>query len=172
MARWWMAAVAGLLLAGGAAKAEAAAEPGHPRARETVKVEAPKDKIWGVVGNFQDMSWLPVVERTEGQGGNKPGATRRLHLKGGAVVEEELEQYDAEHMTYAYKITKVDPKVLPVTDYHSFISVVPADKAPIVEWRSAFEPAAGTSADAATKAVSGLYQMGLEAAKKRIEGGS
>ena len=52
--------------------------PSRQKVTEIVEINAPADKVWAVVGNFQDMSWVPVVAKTEGKGGNKPatnGAT-------------------------------------------------------------------------------------------------
>ena len=170
MARWWMVALAGALVAaGGVREAGADADPNtrSQRAREAVNVAAPADRIWAMVGNFQDMSWLPLVEKTEGKGGNAPGATRRLTLKGGATVDEELTLYDAEHMTYVYRITSVDPKVLPVTGYESWLSVMPGKGSQIVEWRGAFEPA-GTDGPTAVKAVSGVYAAGLGNVREKL----
>ena len=87
----------------------------------TKEIAAPPEKVWAIVQDFHDMSWLPVVERTEGDGGNEPGATRTLILVGGAEVAEQLEKYDAEGRSYFYRITDVDVKVLPVTNYSAWI---------------------------------------------------
>ena len=67
--------------------------PTRKKVEETVEINAAPDKVWKVIGNFQDMSWLPPVEKTEGKGGNEVEATRTLTLKGGATVEEELDKY-------------------------------------------------------------------------------
>ena len=58
--------------------------------------------------------------------GNEIEATRRLTLADGATVDEELYKYDAEKMTYSYRITAVDVKVLPVTNYSSTLTVTPS----------------------------------------------
>ncbi|MGM3293755.1 SRPBCC family protein, partial [Escherichia coli] len=89
-------------------------------------INAPQAKVWAAISNFQDMSWLPPVARTEGEKGNEIGATRKLTLADGATVEEELYKYEPEMLSYSYRITKVDVKVLPVTNYSATLTVSPA----------------------------------------------
>lgn len=155
--------------------------PTRQKVRESIEINAPPAKVWAVIGNFRDMSWLAPVSKTEGEKGNEIGATRRLTLTPGATVDEELYKYDAEKMTYSYRITAVDVKILPVTNYSSTLTVSPgADgKGATLEWAGAFyrgdplnDPPPELNDEAAVKAVSGLYRAGLEALKKKIESGS
>jgi len=154
--------------------------PTRQKVRESIEINAPPAKVWAAIGNFQDMSWLPPVTKTEGEKGNEIEATRRLTLTGGATVDEELYKFDAAAMTYSYRITKVDVKVLPVTNYSSTLSLSPAPGGKTkLEWTGAFyrgfpnnDPPPELSDEAAVKAVSGLYRTGLEALKKKIESGS
>ena len=44
--------------------------PTRQKVTETVEINAPPDKVWEVIGNFQDMSWHPAVAKLEGKGGN------------------------------------------------------------------------------------------------------
>ena len=81
-------------------------------------------KVWATIANFHNMSWLPGVVKTTGQGGNEPNAAkRRLTLNGGAMIDESLYKYDAAEMSYSYRIDKVDVKVWPVNNYSSTIAV-------------------------------------------------
>jgi len=155
--------------------------PTRQKVRESIEINAPPARVWAVIGNFQDMGWLQPVSKTEGEKGNEIGATRRLTLSPGATVDEELYKYDAEKMSYSYRITAVDVKVLPVTNYSSTLTVSPgADgKGAVLEWAGAFyrgyplnDPPPELDDEAAVKAVSGLYRAGLEAFKKKIESGS
>ncbi len=154
--------------------------PTRQKITKTIEINAPPEKVWAVVQNFNDMSWHPAVEKTEGKGGNEIDATRVLVLKGGARVDEVLYKYSAEKMSYSYRITKVDVKVLPVTNYSSHITVKPAEGGKsIVEWRGAFyrgfpnnDPPAELNDEAAVKAMSGVYEAGLAALKTKIESGS
>ncbi|KQO74891.1 MULTISPECIES: SRPBCC family protein [unclassified Methylobacterium] len=151
--------------------------PTRKKVEETVEINAAPDKVWAVIGNFQDMSWLPPVEKTEGKGGNEVKATRTLTLKGGATVDEELYKYSAEKMSYSYRITKVDVKTLPVNDYSSTLKVEDAGggKSKVV-WDGAFyrgymnnDPPPELNDEASQKAVRGLYRTGLDALKAKLE---
>lgn len=153
--------------------------PTRQKVSEQITIDAAPDKVWAVVGNFQDMSWFPAIKATTGEGGNTPDvATRQLDLGGGATIDEALYKYDAAEHMYAYRITKVDVKVLPVNNYSSSIEVKPEDggKKSVVAWRGAFyrgypnnDPPPELSDEAAIKAVTGIYKAGLEALKKKVE---
>lgn len=152
--------------------------PTRQKVTETVEINAPADKVWAVVGNFQDMSWHPAFVKTEGTGGNDVGATRTLTLEGGGQIFEKLTKYNAEGKTLGYEITEVDVKVVPVTNYSAHITVTPDGDKSKVEWKSAFyrgyvnnDPPPELSDEAAVKAITGVFQSGLAALKKKLEGG-
>ncbi|MBS0232062.1 MAG: SRPBCC family protein [Proteobacteria bacterium] len=153
--------------------------PSRQKVTETVEINAPVDKVWKVVGNFQDMSWLPVVAKTEGTGGNNVNATRTLTLKNGGKIEEQLDKYNPEDHMYAYEITKVDPKVFPVNDYSSHITVsADGDNKSTVTWWGGFyrgymlnDPPPDLNDAVALKAVTDLYKSGLAALKQKVEAG-
>jgi len=153
--------------------------PSRQKVVESVEINVPAAKVWARIGNFQDLSWLPVVAKTEGKDGNTPDkATRHLTLKSGGTVDEQLYKYDADKMMYAYRITAVDVKVLPVNDYSSQIYVTSEGDKTKVEWHGAFyrgymnnDPPPDLTDEASAKAVSGLYRLGLDSLKKELEGG-
>lgn len=152
--------------------------PTRQKVTETVEINAPADKVWAIVGNFQDMSWHPAVEKTEGAGDSAVGATRTLTLKGGGIIKEAVEKYDAAKMMLQYEIKEVDVKVLPVTTYQSWITVTANGDKSTLEWKGKFyrgdvsnEPPPELGDDAAVNAVTGIYKAGLEAVKKKAEGG-
>ncbi len=152
--------------------------PSRQKVVESVEINVPASKVWARIGNFQDLSWLPVVAKTQGEDGNTPDkAKRHITLKNGGTVDEELYKYSAEQMMYAYRIDKVDVKVLPVNDYSSQIYVTSeGDNKTKVEWHGAFyrgymnnDPPPELSDEASAKAVSGLYRTGLDALKAELE---
>ncbi|MDQ0467084.1 SRPBCC family protein [Labrys wisconsinensis] len=159
--------------------------PTRKKVTETVVINLPPEKVWGVVGHFDDMGWVSLVAKTEAKGGTNvvdpdddtKNPTRRLTLKDGATVDEVLYKYQPEKMSYSYRITAVDVKVLPVTNYSSTVTVSPADGGKsTVEWRGAFyrgypnnDPPPELNDDAAVKAVSGLYRSSLDALKAKLE---
>lgn len=152
--------------------------PTRQKVTETIEINAAPDKVWAIVGNFQDMSWHPAFEKTEGKGGNDVNATRTLTVKGGGKIDEKIVKYDAAGKALSYEITNVDVKVVPVTNYASTISVKDAGGKSTVEWKGAFyrgyvnnDPPAELSDEAAVKAITGVYKDGLAALKKKLEGG-
>ena len=152
--------------------------PTRQKVTETVEINAPADKVWATIGNFQDMSWHPAVAKLEGTGGNDANATRTLTLTSGGTIEEKLLSHDPAKMVYKYEITKVDPKVLPVNNYSSNISVKGDGTKSTVEWKGAFyrgfmnnDPPPELNDEASKKAVEGVYRAGLDALKKKLEAG-
>lgn len=152
---------------------------GPSRQKVVVKQEiaASPDAVWDAVKNFHDMSWHPAVVKTEGEGGNEPGATRVLTLGNGGQIHEKLEKYDDAKHSFFYRIESVDVKVLPVTNYSSWFSIAPTDNGgSLVTWKGAFyrgypnnDPPPELSDQAAVDAVTGVYQGGLANLKKRLE---
>lgn len=152
--------------------------PTRQKVTERIEINAPADKVWAAIANFQDMGWHPAVAKTDGEGGNAPGAKRRLTLKGGGEIYEKLTKHDAAGRRLSYEIAQVDVKVLPVNNYSSTLSVEDAGGKSVVEWKGAFyrgflnnDPPPELNDEAALKAVTGVYRAGLEALKKQLEAG-
>jgi hypothetical protein len=143
-------------------------------------IDASPQEVWAIFGNFHDMSWHPAVAKTDGKGDNAPGATRTLTLTNGARIVERLEGYNPNTRSFFYRIEQVDPKVLPVTGYSSWISVSPGpDGTSLVTWKGAFyradpakRPAAELDDKAAVNAVTGVYKSGLLGLKTLVEHGN
>ena len=145
---------------------------------EEIEIDAPPSKVWAVLGDFQDWSWLPDVAKIEGTGGNAPDqAKRKLFMKSGAVIEESLTKYDSERMSIGYHVENNDLKFLPATNYSAVVTVRPAEGAKsVVEWKGRFyrgypnaNPPAELSDDVAMKAVTDLHKASLAALKARVE---
>jgi len=142
-------------------------------------IAAPPQAVWEVFGNFHDMSWHPAVARTEGQGGNAPGAVRTVTLANGGQIRERLERYDPQTRSLFYRIEQVDPKVLPVSGYSAWLSVSPGPNGTsLVTWKGAFfrvdltkRPAPDLDDQAAVDAVTGVYKAGLRGLKALVEQG-
>lgn len=113
--------------------------PTRQKMTETIEIDAPPEKVWAVVGNFYDLSWLPIVARTEGSGDLVPEKTiRHVTLKYGGEFDELLAKYDAKNLTYSYRIEKIGVKLQASagTNYSSFVTVTPAAGGnSTVKWR-------------------------------------
>ncbi len=145
---------------------------------ESVDINASPQAVWKLIGNFHDMSWLPGVVKTEGEGGDMPDvAQRTITLQSGATITESLYKYDADAMSYSYRIDDVDVKVFPVNNYSSTITVLPEEGGKSkVEWRGAFyrgdpndNPPAELNDETAIAAVQALYRKGLDNLKQKVE---
>jgi mxaD protein len=155
-----MALLAASTLAGTNLAANAAQKE---KVTETVKLDAPPAKVWARIGQFGDLSWHPAIKKTEASDGNKSDSQRRLDLGGPVLWEALLSHSDSAHK-YSYRILDngENQKVLPVSHYVSSIQVKPAGQGSEVIWISTFEPAAGSTPEAAKKAISGVYRAGLD----------
>ncbi len=152
--------------------------PTRQKVTQTIEINAPAEKVWAVIGNFQDMSWHPAIAKSEGTGANEKGAKRTLTLQGGGIIQEALLKHDPEKMMMKYEITDVDVKVLPVKNYSAMLSVKGDGDKSKVTWRGAFyrgflnnDPPPELNEAAAKKAITGVFTSGLEALKKKLEGG-
>ncbi len=154
----------------------------------TVDIEAPADKVWDVIKNFDDMSWHPGIKSTAGTGGNDKGATRVLTIDGGTITEE-LKSYDAKKMTYKYKITDMsvvktiqhsgqdeNVPVLPVDNYQAILTVKPKGNNSVVTWVATYyrgymnnNPPAELNEEAADTAVTAVLKEGLTSLLHKFE---
>jgi uncharacterized protein YndB with AHSA1/START domain len=137
---------------------------------QSVTTTASPAAVWKVAGDFDGIAtWLPGAASSPATTGNTPGSIRVITLKapGNPTVREKLLARSG--TTYSYAILAVDPKVLPVTDYTSTITVAPSGTGSTITWHSNFQPAGGADDATAEKAVAGLYQAGLGSIKAMAE---
>ena len=146
-------------------------------AHEEVTINAPADKVWSTVSNFNDLGvWHPAVKKTEIVSGtnNKVGAERLLTLQDGGTIKEKLLAYSAKKHSFKYSIIE---GVLPVSSYVSTVSVKAQGKdKTLVVWTGTFKrkdtaatPAAGQDDEAAVKTMTSVYRGGLDNLKKISE---
>ena len=117
----------------------------------STELPVPAKTVWDVIGNFNALpDWHPAVAKSEIK--KEGGSTlRKLSLVGGGSIEEKLEQIDDKERLYTYSILRE------------------GDKGCTVEWSSEFE-AKGAPENAATAAISGIYEAGFENLKKMFGG--
>jgi mxaD protein len=153
----------------------AAAAP-ELQVKKSVTIGAPADKVWDAVKNFNELNtWHPAVASDEIVSGtnNTPGAVRLLTLKGGGTIKEKLLQFDASGHRFRYSIVE---GVLPVSHYTSSLVVTSvANDKTLVTWSGRFKrknvgdnPADNENDKAATDAITGVYQSGLDNLKKIV----
>ena len=170
-------ALLALMLAAGPVLAHG---PTRQKVVESVAINAPPEKVWAVVQNFHDMSWDPDVASTDGDGENTVNSTRTLHMKSGGELVQVLETYKPEKHSYAVFMPHNDPKVLPVADFSSQLSVTASDDGTsTVEYRAAGyrgdpngDPPEALNDASAVTAMKAYVLNGLNGLKKKVEGGS
>jgi Polyketide cyclase / dehydrase and lipid transport len=115
------------------------------------------DALWQKVGDFCGIgSWHPAIEKCVL---SADGKQRTLSLKGGGTMVEALELWDNANHTYAYTILS---SPLPVTNYHSTISVVPDANGSALRWMGTYDSKGAPDADA-KKVIDGIYESGVKA---------
>ncbi|MEQ1672051.1 MAG: SRPBCC family protein, partial [Hyphomicrobium sp.] len=155
---------------------------GPTRNKETtaIQIDAPADKVWAVVGNYDDMSWNAAVIKTEPTGRSVPDVSKRtLTLTSGKVLTDVLTTLDPTERTISFMTENEDTSAMPVRGYASKISVQDNGGKAIVEWRGAFvrgyannDPPPDLNDDAAIKAVAAYQKAALASLKLKIESGS
>jgi len=163
--------------------------PVRQKLERDIEINAPAAKVWAIIKNYDDMSWLPSVKSVTAKGGNTVGATRVLTLKDGGTINEEMKKYDDAKMTYGYRITSMSSHkeithsgqnekipVLPVTDYAASINVEAKGDKSVVRWKAGFyraymnnNPPAEMNEETANKAVGEIFKAGLEQIKALAE---
>jgi uncharacterized protein YndB with AHSA1/START domain len=139
---------------------------------QVVTTSAPPAKVWALIHAFDSIAaWLPPAKSSPADHGDAIGSVRVITLRapGDPTVTEKLTAYDDATRSYSYAILKVDPKVLPVTNYVSTIAVSPMSGGSVVTWRGSFAPAPGVDEATASKAVAGVYRAGLDNIKTVTE---
>ena len=163
--------------------------PVRQKLDEEITINAPADKVWNIIKEYKDLSWLPAIKSVAATGGNEKGATRVLTLKNGGTITEELKKFDAEKMSYAYKITDISTAktithsgveekvpVFPVDNYAASIDVESKDGATVVSWKTGYyraymnnNPPAEMNEEAAKTAVTAVLKEGLANLKTLAE---
>ena len=145
---------------------------------QTIVIKAPLEKVWGAAKDFDGLAkWHPALasdEITKGTN-NQPGAERKLTIKDGPSLTEQLMAFsDAKH-SFKYKILE---SPFPVAHYSSTLSMKAGKgDTTVVTWSGHFtrknqsdNPPEAENDAAAVKLITGIYHDGLANLKKQNEG--
>lgn len=174
----WALAAAFVLVGAFAAQAHG---PTRQKLTERIEIAKPVDQVWGLVKDFDGLAkWHPVIASSPATKGNEVGSVRTLTLKapGDPQLQEEMLSYDDAAHTYHYEMKDHDPKILPVANYTSWLTVKDnGSGGAIVEWKGAYyrgdqrnDPPPELNDDAANAAVKAVYRAGLDNLKTIAEG--
>lgn len=172
---WGIAAAVALIVVSAEAHG-----PTRQKLVETIDIDRSVEKVWAIVKEFDSLAkWHPVIASSPATKGNDVGSVRTLTLKavGEPQLQEELLSYDDGEHTYHYEMKDHDPKILPVQNYTSWLTVKDnGHGGAIVEWKGAYyrgdqrnDPLPELNDDAANLAVKGVYRSGLDNLKKIAE---
>ena len=154
--------------------------PTRQKVTQSVDIAKTPDQVWAIMGNFDAIArWHPLIASSPADRGNEIGSKRTLTLKaeGAPHFDEEMVKYDAAEHSYQYRINQVDPHVLPVNNYTSWLEVTAnAAGGSTVEWRAAFyrgymlnDPPPDLNDAASVKAVTAVFRAGLDNLKVLAE---
>ncbi|MGR9044034.1 MAG: SRPBCC family protein [Gammaproteobacteria bacterium] len=182
---WLFVSIMSLLFAG----AVYAHGPVRAKMTASVTIDAPAEKVWDIIKNYDDMSWHPSIKSTTADKGNKKGSVRVLTLNNGGTITEKLKDYKADGMSYKYKITDMSSvgtvhhagqdesiPVLPVDNYAATLSVKGKGGKSEVTWVATYyrayvnnNPPAEMNEEAADKAVTAVLTDGLTSLAQKFD---
>ncbi len=153
--------------------------PTPQKAKESITIEAPADKVWDAVKQFGSIAdWHDDVQKSEGDDKHESGGKRTLTFTDGEQLVDELDYYSDENREYSYRLNKENVKALPVSSYSIELQVTPGgnDSSSIVTLKSRFyrgdtgnTPPEHLSDEAAVKAMTQYFKNGLASLKKHVE---
>ncbi len=113
------------------------------------------DALWAILGDFSNLSWVPLVDHHEFEG-EGPGMTRHMYLDETNAIVERLESVDDETRTVSYSIPINNP--LPITDYLATMTVHErgADSCEL-EWSCTWSEPVDMTEEEAVVAVTAFY---------------
>ena len=123
---------------------------GQARVKEAIA--APAEKVWAVIADFGNTSWMPGGGNVEVVGSGAGMA--RIISAGDQKIREVLESADDATRTLVYTIPEGVP--FPVTDYRATIRVTGDASASELEWGCSFEPD-GVDEGQVTTMIEGMY---------------
>ncbi len=111
------------------------------------------DKLWEVVRDFGNVSWMQGIEKHEIEG-EGPGMFRVFYVGDAPPVRERLETVDEASKTLTYTIPEGIP--MPVKNYHSTMTITAAGSGSQLEWKCNCDPD-GVSEKETAAIIEGMY---------------
>ena len=132
--------------------------------KREMQVAASPGEVWAIIGEFGKIAeWHPACSASSAETvGND--VQRTIAVGDGARIVEKLESQDDAAHSYSYSV--IDGP-LPVQDYLSQLSVEAAEGGSVIHWSGRFN-AKGAPDDKAVEVIAGIYELGLNALKKKL----
>jgi len=141
----------------------------EPKVAVSADFDVAADKLWDLLSDFSNLSWVPPVHHTEFEG-EGPGMLRRMYVTADSPgIVEQLESVDEDNHTLTYSVRDNNP--LPVEEY--LAKMVVSETGPgacHLDWSCTFEPREGVTEEQAVNVVTGFYSALVTGIKGVIEG--
>jgi len=153
--------------------------PTPQKAKESITIEAPAEKVWDAVRQFDAIAnWHPDLKKSEGDGSNQSGGKRTLTFQNDQTVVEELDYYSEQEREYSYRLKTENPLAFPTSSHTVELKVTAGDTpaSSVVTLKSRFyrgdtgnTPPANLNDEAAVKAMTEFFKNGLNGLKTKVE---
>jgi mxaD protein len=153
--------------------------PTPQKAKESVTINAPLEKVWDAIKQFDAIAtWHPDVKASTGDGKNASDGIRTVTLQNGEQFVDSLDYYSDKDHEYSYRLKTENVKALPVSSYTNAIQVTTGvmSNTSVVTVKSRFyrgdtgnTPPEHLSDAAAVKAMNAFFKNGLEGLKQKLE---
>ena len=122
-----------------------------PAAAVNRTVDVPPDRLWALLADFGDVSWMPAGTevKLEGEG---VGMTRVV----GGAIRESLAELDHATRTLVYTIAD-EGCPFPASGYRSTVRVREAEGGAQIDWSAEAEPVGDTTPEQLKAIIEGLY---------------
>lgn len=108
--------------------------PTPQKAMQSITINAPVDKVWAAIKEFDDIAtWHPDLKTSTGDGKNVADGVRTLTLQNGEQLTESLDFYSDKDHEYNYRLKNENVKALPVSSYTNNIQVKPGESADLID---------------------------------------
>jgi mxaD protein len=98
--------------------------PTPQKADESIVIQAPVQKVWAVIKQFDGLDkWHPDVKNSAGDGKNESGSVRTITLKNDEQFSEELDFYSEQDHLYKYRLKKENTAALPISSHTTSFQV-------------------------------------------------
>jgi mxaD protein len=102
--------------------------PTPQKAKESLVINAPVDKVWDAVKDFGAIvNWHPDVKSSQGDGKRESGGIRTVVLQNGGELQDELDFYSDKNHEYSFRLKKENTQAFPVSSYTVSLQVLPAE---------------------------------------------
>jgi mxaD protein len=152
--------------------------PTPQKADESIVIQAPVEKVWAVIKQFDGLDkWHPDVKTSTGEGKNESGSVRTITLKNDEQFSEELDFYSEQDHLYKYRLKKENTAALPISSHTTSFQVKQGENAntSVVSIKSRFyrgdtgnTPSNQLNDESAVKAMTTFFKNELSGLQQKV----